>query len=287
MRLPPWAKVAAAAPATLLAYLWAQLSKLLPSARARARGQGAAFQWWSSALCRIFGVRVSVTGTPPRPPFLLVSNHVSYLDILALGTQLPCVFVAKAEIDGWPLFGAICRSVNTVFIDRKAKRQLHDVLERIEAKLAAGQGVVIFAEGTSGAGDVVMPFRSPLLHLPARSAHAVHWAALGYRTPPGAAPVHLAVSWWGDMPLLPHLKELLRLPSVQARIVFGEVPLAHADRKGLAEALHREITAAFQPMVDPEEIARLKRLKETDPEALPPVLRGSHDAEFAGRTRDP
>jgi 1-acyl-sn-glycerol-3-phosphate acyltransferase len=225
---------------------------------------------------------VTARGTPPQPPFLLVSNHVSYVDILVLGTQVPCVFVAKSEIDGWPLFGAICRSVDTIYVNRKAKRQLHEVLERIEGKLAAGQGVVIFPEGTSGPGHEVMPFRSPLLHLPARSAHPVHWAAIGYRTPPDAAPLHLAVTWWGDMPLGAHLVELLKLRWIEAPLTFGEVPVARPDRKALADALHREIAAVFSPMVDAAEIERLRELKERDPASLPAVLRGSHSAEFGG-----
>lgn len=275
-------RYAGAGVVTLPCYLLALSAAILlaPWPRPRVKVQGFAFRLWSRGLCRVFGVRVHVAGPPPRPPFFLVSNHLSYLDIIVLGTQLPCVFVAKAEIDSWPLFGAICRSVNTIFIDRKSKRKLPEVIERIEQALAAGQGVVIFPEGTSGAGHQVLPFRSPLLELPARMSHAVHWAAISYRSPAGATPTHLSVTWWGDMPLGAHLKELTRLDWVDAPLSFSPEPVAHGDRKELAETLHREISGAFVPLVDRAEIERLLELNATDPAALPPVMRGSHEAEF-------
>ena len=123
-----------AGPTTLVCWLAAVIGSLLlaPWPHARSRWRGRCFQLWSRGLCRLFGVRVSVSGPPPPPPFVLVSNHLSYLDILVLGTRPPCVFVAKAEIDDWPIFGALCRAVNTVFVDRKAKRDLPRVLARIE-----------------------------------------------------------------------------------------------------------------------------------------------------------
>jgi 1-acyl-sn-glycerol-3-phosphate acyltransferase len=283
IRLRAVARIVGAALVTLPAYLLALSGAifLAPWPGPRVRVQGVAFRFWSRGLCRVFGVRVKVEGArPPRPPFFLVSNHLSYLDIIVLGTQLPCVFVAKSEIDGWPLFGALCRSVNTIYVDRKAKRKLPEVIAQIEQTLAAGQGVVIFPEGTSGAGHEVLPFRSPLLELPARMSHPVRWAAISYRSPAGATPTHLSVTWWGDMPLGAHLKELTRLDWIEAPIRFGAEPIAHGDRKQLAETHYREISGAFVPLVDRAEVERLLALKESDPAALPAVMRGSHEAEF-------
>lgn len=243
------------------------------SPRACARWHGRVFQAWCRALCRILAVRVGVAGPAPEPPFVLVSNHVSYLDILVLGTRLPCVFVAKAEIDEWPVFGALCRAVNTIFIDRKAKRDVTRVMAEMEGMLAAHQGIVVFAEGTSGAGDVVLPLRSSLLDLPARLGRPVHWAAISYRLPEGSPPTHLSVTWWGDMPLLPHVRALARLGRIDASVVFGAESLHHGDRKLLAEQLHRAISAAFTPMVESAEVERLLALRERDPDAVPPILR--------------
>ena len=272
-------RLVAVAVVTLFCYLAALLARAcgLFSRRFAVRGQGWAYQIWSKALCRIFGVRVTVRGPAPKPPFFLVSNHLSYIDIFVLGTQLPCVFVAKAEIDGWPIFGAISRSVNTIFIDRRSKRKLPQILARIEEALGAGQGVVIFPEGTSGAGDCVMPFRSPLLEFAMSSEEGVHHATINYRSPAGETPTHLAVSWWGDMPLGAHLREFLWLPHVEASIHFGDAPVRGDDRKALTAELHREVVARFEPFVASAEVERLKRLKAEDPQQLPRVLRSPLD----------
>jgi 1-acyl-sn-glycerol-3-phosphate acyltransferase len=268
-------RIALAAPATLVAYGWALSASIVlaPWPSLCVRQQGRAFRFWCRSLCRIFGVRVRASGTPPKPPFFLVANHLSYADILVLGTELPCVFVAKAEIDGWPLFGALCRSVNTIFIDRRAKRELPRILARIETTLAAGQGVVIFPEGTSSAGHEVTPFRSSLLDLPARLGYAVHWAAISYRVPPESTPAHLSVGWWGEMPLGPHLQEFLALPWIEAPLVFGERACADEDRKRLAERLREAVVERFEPLVSREEVARLEALRVSDPASLPPLLR--------------
>jgi 1-acyl-sn-glycerol-3-phosphate acyltransferase len=223
---------------------------------------------------------VRVEGRAPEPPFVLVSNHLSYLDILVLGTELRCVFVAKAEIDRWPVFGALCRSVATIFIDRRAKRELHRILAEMETTLAAGQGIVIFPEGTSSAGHDVLAFRSPLLDLPVRLGRPVHWATLGYRVPPGAPPAHLVVAWWADMPFGPHVRALLRLEWIEATLRLGGAPIAAEDRKHLAERLRAEVVARFEPMVAAGEVERLLALRESDPVALPAALAGG-----AGRRR--
>jgi 1-acyl-sn-glycerol-3-phosphate acyltransferase len=247
------------------------------STRTRVRGQGLAFQLWSKSLCRIFGVRIEVLGKPPEPPFLLVSNHLSYVDIVALGTRLPCVFVAKAEIDDWPIFGAICRSVNTIFIDRRMKRKLPEILAKIDEALDARQGVVVFPEGTSSAGASVMPFRSSLLELAAGHELPVHYVALSYRVPEGEMPAHLSVSWWGEMPLDEHLKNFLVLPRIDATLHFGDEPVAAEDRKALAADLHREVVRRFRPCVEAAEVERLLRLRSEDPASLPAVLRKAAD----------
>lgn len=225
------------------------LIPLLPAPRLLARWRAAYFRRWSRLGLRAAGVRVRVSGEAPRPPFLLVSNHLSYLDILLLAAHLPCVFVSKLEVRTWPLMGRIVRTMGTIFIDRSSRRDVTRVLAEMEDALGRGLGVVLFPEGGSSRGATVEPFKSPLLALATRLERPVHFAALSYRTPPGDPPAHLAVCWWGDMPFLPHARELLRLRGIEATLVLAPEPVAEPDRKRLAERLREAVRERFEPVV--------------------------------------
>lgn len=181
---------------------------------------------------------VEVAGPPPSSPFLLVANHLSYLDILVLASRLPCcVFVAKGEVREWPLLGPICKGFGTIFIDREDRRDIPRVLRRIETAMIEGDGIVLFPEGTSSQGATVGMFRSPLLALPARSASPVHAAAISYQSPEAC--------WWGDAELLPHLLHLCGMPRIEARVRFCGAPVASTDRKRLAEELRATVRAGL------------------------------------------
>ncbi len=215
--------------------------------KARAHWQGRLLRLWSRALLGVFGVRVTWKGPEPEPPFLLAANHLGYLDILVLASRLHTTFVAKAEIAGWPVLGPLCGSFGTLFVDRSRKSDIPRLLGRLERALAAGSGVVFFPEGTSSPGVDVLPFRSPLLALPAASGHPVHAAALTYRTRPGDRPAHLSVCWWGDMPFGSHLLPLLGLARIEAIVAVAPEPLVDADRKALALALREAVCREFTP----------------------------------------
>lgn len=208
------------------------------------------FRAWARALLTILRVDLEVVGTPPEPPFFLVSNHLSYLDIIVIASQVDAAFVAKSEISGWPAVGLIFRCFDTIYIDRSARRDIPRVLRHMEKLLDAGLGIVVFPEGTSTRGAEVRRFLPSLLETPARGGYEVSWAALGYRTPEGELPAHLSVCWWGDAPFLPHALELAALPRIEARIVFGEERIHSGDRKVLAVELHRAISGGFVPVVE-------------------------------------
>lgn len=236
-----------------LAILLGGLLLMLPLPRARARWRSVIFYRWCRSLLPVLGVAVTVRGEPPRRPFLLVCNHLSYLDVLVLGSQAGAVFVAKSEIAGWPIIGFLCHSVNTIFIDRSLRRDLPRVMREIDREMELGNGVVLFAEGTSSKGATVLPFRPSLLESAARARLPVAFAALSYHTHQADAPAHLAVCWWGGMPFSPHLLNFATLRRVDATVVFGERPIQGSDRKRLAEELHAAVLERFDPVVGEED----------------------------------
>jgi 1-acyl-sn-glycerol-3-phosphate acyltransferase len=109
--------------------------------------------------------------------------------------------------------------------------------------------VVIFPEGTSSRGATVEPFKSPLLALATRLGRPVHYAALGYRTPPGQPPADQAVCWWGNAPFGAHAFGLLGLRGIEATVDFGPDAIAEPDRKLLAERLRAAVEEIFTPVV--------------------------------------
>jgi 1-acyl-sn-glycerol-3-phosphate acyltransferase len=212
--------------------------------RRRLAWSQAVFGRWCRLLLRVLGVRYRVSGTPPAPPFLLVANHLSYVDIPLLGAVAGGAFVAKREIAGCPVVGHLCRQVGTVFIDRQAKRDLVRASGEIEQALALGCGVVLFPEGGIVGGEELQPFRPALLAGVAGSGRPVHWAVVSYSTPPGAPPAARAVVWEG--PLLPHVLRLLSLPGIRADVTFGADPVHEPDRKRLAARLQRTMASALE-----------------------------------------
>lgn len=246
-----WTRLAGLA-AWSLAWIsaWGILTLLLfPFGAARHRVRRGIFRRWARGAARLLGLRVRVDGAVPKAPFFLVSNHLSYLDIVTYAAVTPARFVAKSEVRGWPVVGLLARAMGTIFIDRSVKRDALRVLERLAMAARDGDGVVVFAEATSSAGHAVLPFRPALLEWAARTGSPVHHASVGYRTSAGSIPAHLSVCWWGDMTFGRHLVALARLPWIEATVRFGEAPIAERDRKRLADRLHQAVSARFIPVV--------------------------------------
>lgn len=206
------------------------------------------FRFWARGLSRLFGMRLRVEGEPPRGRFFLVSNHVSYIDIIALASHLDIAFVAKSDLRHWPALGRIFEAADTIFIDRSRKRDLVRVMELVGREVDRGLGVLLFPEGTSGKGDELLPFKPSLLEFACTRDLPVHWATLHYRTPASELPASQAVCWWGDEDFLPHFKRLIVLPYFEAVVRFGPEPVANGNRKELAEALRAQMLTAFEPI---------------------------------------
>jgi 1-acyl-sn-glycerol-3-phosphate acyltransferase len=223
-------------------------------------GRGKVSIQYSRLVCALLGVRINVVGSPPhREAVLILANHASWLDILAITATVPVIFVAKSEVRGWPLIGWVARARGTVFVERNRRQRTPDANADIARHLAEGQSIVLFAEGTSSDGNRVLPFRSALVgalrealaQLEVGRRIAVQPLSVGYTgllgLPMGRQhrPV---VAWYGDRDLISHLREFLRRGAVDVTLSWGE-PVeqeAATDRKvvvPLLESAVRSLTA--------------------------------------------
>jgi 1-acyl-sn-glycerol-3-phosphate acyltransferase len=184
------------------------------------------------------GITLDVDGSFPSRG-LLVCNHLSYIDVLALSAIAPCVFVAKRQVRSWPLFGRLARFGATIFVDRDRPSDTGRASTQLARALAAGIVVVLFPEATSSNGSTVLAFRSALFQPAVQLNQAVSTAHISYAVDGGS--VEQDVCYWGRMVFLPHLLRLLRLRNVTARIRFGPEANAFADRKVAASSAREQI----------------------------------------------
>ncbi len=206
------------------------------------------FRWWTSAFVWITRMKIVVEGTIPKPPFFLVTNHLGYTDIAALRATVEGVFVAKAEVEKWPVAGRMVRDMCVVFIDRAKRTDIPRAGEQVLERLENGEGVIVFPEGTSTEGADVLPFNSSFFEFAARGGVAVSYAALMYEVPKGETPASDAVCWGRDVSFLAHLWQLLQLREYTAIIRFGDEPISNSDRKALAAELQTRVTDLFTPI---------------------------------------
>ena len=197
---------------------------------------------WLHRACRrhlrVFGVTVSFDGPVPTKG-LLVSNHLSYLDILVISSITPAVFVSKSEVRSWPLFGWLASMAGTVFIRRARRADVGPVNREIEAAMAEGALVVVFPEGTSTDGREVLPFRSSLLEPVAGGTHPIAVGRMHYEADGGDA--RNDVCYWGDHSFFPHAMKVLGLRAVRAKVRFRKFERTTTDRKELAGQLHEAV----------------------------------------------
>ncbi len=213
----------------------------------RRRARRCAMRIWGRGMMCAVGVRVSVEGEPPPAGALVVSNHLSYLDIPVLGSLLPMVFVAKAELRGWPLWGFAAWLGDTIFVDRATRRDVLRVRREMAAARERGDTVIVFPEATSGPGETILPLKPALLADAAAAEAPVHWLTVSYRTPPGSPPARESVCWWGGVGFVPHAAGLLALRRVRCTVRFGDAPVRSGDRKAMAIELRRAMLRRFVP----------------------------------------
>ena len=178
-----------------------------------------------------------------------VSNHLSYLDIPILGSTFPLKFIAKSEVEFWPIFGFFSKLAGTIFIKRKRSDSLNQK-NKILNFLSSGDKVFIFPEGTTSDGNRVLDFKSSSFSALENQNFLIQPIIIFYSDLNGI-PINRwlrpVIAWYGDMDLKPHILKLARLRSIKARLIYID-PVCSSDfasRKELSIYLEKKIKDVY------------------------------------------
>jgi 1-acyl-sn-glycerol-3-phosphate acyltransferase len=211
---------------------------------------------WARATLFVLGVQVVSVGPKPKPPFLLASNHLSYLDILVLWSQIDSFFLGKAELARWPFMGLLIRAAGTLFIDRTKKSGVVSAIEKISQKVMSGFGVIFFPEGTSSSGGTIRRFRPNIFEVAVLAKIPVHVAVLRYETTSREHSAEYAMAWWGNMTFAAHFLRLHTFDKKIAYITFVEESVPFSNRKNMALKAERIVSKYFIPLHNFEKIKK-------------------------------
>lgn len=248
--LPPAWRVVGRALALVLLVLAVAPSQALVRVFSRGPASMRLPRLFHRSMCAILGLRVELSGTPvSAAQAVFISNHLSYLDVSAIGSVLSACFVAKDEIRGWPVMGALASLQHSVFISRKS-RDAHAAAAALSTALEAGHRLVLFPEGTTSDGSAVLPFKSSIFALLADPAlehvvlQPISFALLavdGHGIDAGGN--RDLYSYHGDMRMQPHLLAFMRLSGARLRIRFHApiTRLPEESRKQLAARVHAAV----------------------------------------------
>ena len=203
---------------------WTEALKAALRAHVRLRGEHPMTrlhygQRWARGAVRSLGVEVDCLGAPPVGRVLIVANHRSYMDIPVILSQLPCTFLAKAEIGGWPVFGGAARLLRAVFVHRTVPESRHAARLATGQLLARGLSVATFPEGTTTPGPGMGDFAYGLFSLAEKNGFPVVPVAISYVDPEDA--------WVDDDSFVGHFLRRFRRRRLHVRLAFG--PTLHAD----------------------------------------------------------
>ncbi len=195
-------------------------------------------QNWSIHLLSILGIelRLKKADILPTTTFLLASNHISWVDIHAINAFQPIRFVAKSEVEGWPVFGWMAKQLGTIFINRNNSRHGKYIANEV-AKALKTQSVCIFPEGTSTVGETVLPFKPNLFEAAVIAQVPVYSLAISYKSTESGERSDIP-AFIGDMGLLESISSILSHQKLAVELTFilpsGSSPSASRDRKWLA-----------------------------------------------------
>jgi 1-acyl-sn-glycerol-3-phosphate acyltransferase len=211
-------------------------------------GREARIAWWAAKMFRMLGMRLEIDGRFRPGAKLIVANHVSWLDIMAVHAACPeARFVSKAEVRHWPLVARLVDAARTLYLERERARDALRVVHQCADALKAGDTVAVFPEGTVSDGHALLPFHGNLLQAAISTGTPVQPVALRYADAHG--PVSRAVLFTGDITLKQSLWWLARGEGVRVRVaVLPAMGTEHADRRALAERLRGEIAQSLETM---------------------------------------
>ncbi|WP_180902064.1 lyso-ornithine lipid O-acyltransferase [Martelella soudanensis] len=190
-------------------------------------------RYWHVVACFVLGIRIHVHGEIERErPLLLSANHTTWLDIVVLGRVAEVAFIAKSEVKTWPVFGLFARLQNSVFIERADKRGTGKQVGSIAERLAGGEIIILFPEGTTSDGNRIYPIKYSLFGaassaVPLSPTGKVHVqpvavAYTGIRGFPMGRFLRPIVAWPGDVEMLPSLAGVIRARALDVDVCFGE-----------------------------------------------------------------
>ena len=202
-------------------------------------------QWWATKTLRLMGITLRLDGAPVAGAVLLVANHISWLDIMAVHAVCPHArFVSKADVKSWPLMRHLVDAGGTLYLERERKRDALRVVHAMAEALTAGDTVAIFPEGTTSDGQALLPFHANLLQAAIATETPVQPVAIRFSDATHA--VSRAVEFVGATTLAQSLWSVARGDELVVRVaLLPPRATALADRRGLAEQLRSDIAAAL------------------------------------------
>jgi 1-acyl-sn-glycerol-3-phosphate acyltransferase len=207
---------------------------------------------WCRRIVAALGFRCEVEGRIPLGG-AVVSNHLSYLDILLYSSVQPFVMVAKTEVRGWPLLGWLTAHAGTVYVQRGGGPKTYPAVNAAMAEAyRSGLPVLFFPEGTTTDGAGVLPFRRGLFHSVLDNWVSLRTSALRYWLENDGLNCGVSVAedvcWWGEMGFISHLFGVLGLRGLRAQIRFGEEVVERADRFVLSETAQARVAEMYEEL---------------------------------------
>ncbi len=201
---------------------------------------------WSRIVCQILKLRITISGHQDPEAGLIVSNHVSWLDIIAIGSKIPCQFVSKEDVAHWPIVGIIAKGIGTLFIRRGDAQQSSSVTETMAWLLKRGYRLAIFPEGTTSRGEGVLRFHSKLFWPAELAGIKVQALSLSYR--------HRAKTeapFVDDDEFLPHLLRILRLPYIDLHLTYCDSIQGGLSYREISKKTREQILETLCPAQSP------------------------------------